>query len=164
MSSFSIEGWCKTGSTEQSTPVEPIHFYINGNDRQRLEQAEVHLQNSDELEVMVDVDMTTLELRLPQDYGPLSDCKLRVYLHADDKRGHFHLVGQRWQPDLYQRGADCPADVAGQSGGHGQAQWCRRCNQSSSAWDTLSGFSRLDRWPQSLSTTSCAPPIASAMS
>lgn len=95
MSSLSIEGWCKTDSTQKSTPVEQIHFYLNGNDHLRLEQAEEHLQKTHESDVMVDVDMATLELRLPEDYGPLSDCKLRVYLRPDDLRGQFHLVGHR---------------------------------------------------------------------
>jgi hypothetical protein len=95
MSSFSIEGWCKTGTTQKSTPVEQIHFYLSGNDRLRLEQAEEHLQQSHAPEVMLDVDMATLDLQVPPDYGPLSDCQLRVYLRAEDQRGQFHLVGHR---------------------------------------------------------------------
>jgi len=31
----------------------------------------------------------------PQECGPLSDCRLRVYLSAGDERGQFHLVGHR---------------------------------------------------------------------
>lgn len=95
MSSFSIQGWCKTADTKHSTPVEPIDFYLNGDDHLRLEQAEEHLQRTQESEMMVDVDMTTLALRLPADCGPLSDCRLRVYLRPDDQRGQFHLVGHR---------------------------------------------------------------------
>lgn len=53
MSSLSIEGWCKTGIMQKSTPVEQIHFYLNGNDRLRLEQAEGYRQSSHEPEVMV---------------------------------------------------------------------------------------------------------------
>lgn len=95
MSSLSIEGWCKTSSMEKSTPVEQIHFYLNGNDHLRLEQAEERLQRTHEPEVMIDVDLTTLQLKVPQGYGPLIDCKLRVYLRPDDQRGQFHLVGHR---------------------------------------------------------------------
>lgn len=95
MRSLSIEGWCKTDSTQKSTPLEQIHFYLSGEDHQRLEQAEMHLQKTHEPEIMVDVDMAILDLKLPADCGPLSDCKLRVYLRPDDQRGQFHLVGHR---------------------------------------------------------------------
>lgn len=93
MSSLSIEGWRKTGSTEQSTPLEQIHFYISGDDHLRLEQAEEQLQRTHEQEVMVDVNLETLQLVLPEGCGPLSDCRMRVYLRPDDQRGQFHLVG-----------------------------------------------------------------------
>lgn len=95
MSSLSIEGWCKTDSTAKSTPLEQIHFYLTGEDHLRLEKAELHLQKTHEPEVMVDVDMATLDLKLPPDAGSLSDCKFRVYLRPDDQRGQFHLVGHR---------------------------------------------------------------------
>ncbi|MEK1907051.1 MAG: hypothetical protein AAAB13_14840 [Pseudomonas sp.] len=94
MSSFSIEGWCKTG-TEKSTPTGMIDFYLDGVYHQHLERAEEHLQKTHEREALVDVDMETLELKLPEDCGPLSDCKLRVYLRPSDQRGQFHLVGHR---------------------------------------------------------------------
>jgi len=32
-------------------------------------------------------------LKLPEGYGPLSDCQMRVYIH--NERGQFHLVGHR---------------------------------------------------------------------
>jgi hypothetical protein len=95
MSSLSIEGWRETDSTQKSTPLEQIHFYPSGVDHPRLEQAEVHLQKTHEPETMVDVDMATLDLKLPSDFGHLSDCKLRAYLCPDDQRGQFHLVGHR---------------------------------------------------------------------
>jgi hypothetical protein len=96
MSSFEIDSWCKTSTDEKSRPMGLIHFYIGGPDRLKLEQAEERLQkNPDESEVMVDVDLDTLELVTPPECGPLSDCQLRVYLRKDDKRGQFHLVGHR---------------------------------------------------------------------
>jgi hypothetical protein len=67
MSRFSIQGWCKTGTTQKSTPVEQIHFYLSDDDHLRLEQAEAHQQQSHAPEVMIDVDMATLDLRVPQD-------------------------------------------------------------------------------------------------
>ncbi|AYF86791.1 hypothetical protein SA496_11320 [Pseudomonas sp. JS3066] len=95
MSTLTIEGWCKTSTGQPSTPVEDIQFYLTGNDHLRLEQAEEYLQKSHLSEVMVDVDMATLDLSMPQEYSPLSDCQLRVYLDSDSNRGHFHLVGHR---------------------------------------------------------------------
>lgn len=94
MSTLTIEGWCKSGSDQKSTPVGDIHFDIGGATHRRLEQAEEQLQKNHEPEIMVDVDMATMNLILPEGYGPLSDCRLRVYL-SEDKRGQFHLVGHR---------------------------------------------------------------------
>ncbi|SDS63306.1 hypothetical protein [Pseudomonas oryzae] len=95
MSSFEIESWCKSKPTEKSVPMGLIHFYIGGEDRLHLEQAEERLQASGESEVLVDVDLDTLELTTPPACGPLADCHLRVYLRKEDQRGQFHLVGHR---------------------------------------------------------------------
>ncbi|TDF84391.1 hypothetical protein [Pseudomonas sp. H9] len=94
MSTLTIEGWCKSDGDRRSTPVGDIHFDIQGATHRRLEQAEESLQASRAPEAMVDVDMATLNLVLPEGYGPLADCKLRVYLD-EDQRGQFHLVGHR---------------------------------------------------------------------
>lgn len=93
MSALTIEGWCKTSAEQKSTQIGEIHFYVDNPLRRRLEQAEEGLQKSHEREAMVDVDMSTLDLKLPEGYGPLSDCQMRVYLHYD--RGQYHLVGHR---------------------------------------------------------------------
>ena len=93
MSALTIEGWCKNSPGESPIPVGEIHFYVDGPLHRRMDQAEERLQKTQEPEVMVDVDMSTLDLTLPQGYGPLSDCQMRVYLHLD--RGQFHLVGHQ---------------------------------------------------------------------
>jgi hypothetical protein len=95
MSTLTIEGWCKVSSEQRPIPVLDIHFCLNGTDHLHLEQAEEYLQRTQESEVMVDVDLATLELGLPKEHEPLSDCKLRVYLNPDTQRGHFHLIGHR---------------------------------------------------------------------
>ena len=95
MSSFEIESWCKPSPAEKSVPMGLIHFYVGGNDRVHLEQAEERLQKTGEAEVLVEVDQSTLELVTPPECGPLSDCHLRVYLRPEDKRGQFHLIGHR---------------------------------------------------------------------
>ncbi|SEE94353.1 MULTISPECIES: hypothetical protein [Pseudomonas] len=93
MSALTIEGWCRTGDDKKSTPIGEIQFYVDGPLHLRLEQAEERLQKTHEPEAMVDVDMSTLDLELPEGYAPLSDCQMRVYLHSE--RGQFHLVGHR---------------------------------------------------------------------
>jgi hypothetical protein len=93
MSALTIEGWCKISSDQKSTPVGDIHFYVDGPLHLTLEQAEERLQKTHEPEAMVDVDMPSMDLIMPEGYGPLSDCQMRVYLH--DERGQFHLVGHR---------------------------------------------------------------------
>ncbi|VVO44746.1 hypothetical protein [Pseudomonas fluorescens] len=93
MSALTIEGWCKVNGEPKPTPTGEIHFYVDGPLHLGLEQAEERLQKTHEPEAMVDVDMNTLELKLPEGYGPLSDCQMRVYIHLE--RGQFHLVGHR---------------------------------------------------------------------
>ncbi|WP_283190132.1 hypothetical protein [Pseudomonas sp. PMCC200344] len=93
MSALTIEGWCKVNGQQKSTPMGEIRFYVDGPLHKGLEDAEERLQKTHEREAMVDVDMDTLELKLPEGYDPLSDCKMRVYIH--NERGQFHLVGHR---------------------------------------------------------------------
>ncbi|MFS2067154.1 hypothetical protein ACEN9D_00120 [Pseudomonas sp. CT11-2] len=93
MSTLTIEGWCKPRPDQKSIPIGEIHFYVDGPLHLRLEDAEERLQKTHEREAMVDVDMSSMELILPEGYAPLSDCQMRVYLH--DERGQFHLVGHR---------------------------------------------------------------------
>ncbi|MCP8478422.1 hypothetical protein NK639_22940 [Pseudomonas sp. ZM24] len=95
MSAMTLEGWCKTSASQKPTPLEDIHFFLSDNDHLRLEQAEEYLQNSETRDVMVDADLDSLDLKMPEGYGPLADCKFRVYLSNADRRGHFHLVGHR---------------------------------------------------------------------
>jgi hypothetical protein len=94
MNTLTIEGWHKPASDKKSIPMGEFHFRVNEPDHLRLEQAEERLQQSDEKEVFIDVDMSTMELVPPEECGPLADCQLRVYLSAD-QRGQFHLVGHR---------------------------------------------------------------------
>jgi hypothetical protein len=105
MNTLSIEGWCKRIGEEKSTPVGYIQFYVSETTHLLLEKAEERLNKSKdvheaeeslrspETEVMVDVDMDTLDLVIPGSCGPLSDCQFRVYLGGEDQRGQFHLVG-----------------------------------------------------------------------
>jgi hypothetical protein len=95
MNTLTIEGWCKASGDQKSTPIGEIHFRVNEADHLRLEQAEERLQETHEPEVMVDVDMSMLEVVTPEQCGALSDCQLRVYLSKGDQRGQFHLVGHR---------------------------------------------------------------------
>lgn len=95
MSAMTLEGWCKSSADQKATPVEDIHFFLSNDDHLRLEQAEEYLQNSEARDVMVDADLDSLDLKMPEGYGPLADCQFRVYLSHSDRRGHFHLVGHR---------------------------------------------------------------------
>ncbi|MCY1287413.1 hypothetical protein D9M68_368740 [compost metagenome] len=95
MSTLTIEGWCKPDNALRSTPLGEFHFEIGGSNHLRLEQAEERLQDSHEKEAMVDADMAELHLVPPEDCGPLTDCRFRVYLSTQEQRGQFHLVGHR---------------------------------------------------------------------
>lgn len=93
MSNLTIEGWYKKNIDDKAIPLGNIHFYVDGPLHLRLERAEEHLQKTLEPETLVQVDMHSLDLKLPDECGPLSDCHMRVYLHYD--RGQFHIVGHR---------------------------------------------------------------------
>jgi hypothetical protein len=95
MNTLTIEGWYKTSETSKPVELGQIHFHVSVADHLRLEQAEERLNKTHEAEIMVDVDMSRMELILPQECGPLSDCQFRVYLSTRDQRGQFHLVGHR---------------------------------------------------------------------
>ena len=95
MNTLTIEGWCKTSDDAKSTPVGDIQFYVSEPVHLLMEKAEERLNRTHEADVMVDVDMETLNLVMPEDCGPLSDCQFRVYLSESSERGQFHLVGHR---------------------------------------------------------------------
>ena len=107
MNTLTIEGWCKRSGDETSTPVGDFQFYVSEPTHLLLEKAEECLNKTKDVheeegsvrspvtEVMVDVDMATLDLVMPEGCGPLSDCQFRVYLGGEDQRGQFHLVGHR---------------------------------------------------------------------
>lgn len=104
MNTLIIEGWCKKIGDEKSTPLGQIEFYVSEPVHLRMEKAEERLNKAQEAHdeeslrlresgVMIDVDMDTLRLVMPEGYGPLSDCQFRVYLGGEERRGQFHLVG-----------------------------------------------------------------------
>jgi hypothetical protein len=96
MNTLTIEGWCKTSDDSKPLALGDIHFHVSLADHLRLEAAEEHLNKTHEAEIMVDVDMSEMNLIMPPECGPLSDCQFRVYLSArGDQRGQFHLVGHR---------------------------------------------------------------------
>lgn len=93
MNTMELDGWCKPTGADKSMPIGLIHFHVSEQDHLRLEEAEEKLADADTQEMMLDVDMSDMELEMPKDCGPLSDCQLRVYINPNDHRGHFHLVG-----------------------------------------------------------------------
>lgn len=101
MNTLSIDAWCKTNANEKSTPIGLFRFFIDEETHLRLEKAEKQLEDSQETEVMVAANMDSLALETSEECGPLSDCKIRVYLDKTFHRGQFHLVGQRSSDDSH---------------------------------------------------------------
>ncbi len=62
-------GWCKTTAEQKPTPLEDIRFHLTDQDRLHLEQAEVYLQENGQREMMVDADLDTLDLHMPEAMG-----------------------------------------------------------------------------------------------
>jgi len=95
MNTMDLDGWCKPKGAAKSDSIGIIHFHISEQDHLRLEDAEEKLAASPGEDMILNVNIDDMELELPQGFGPLSDCQLRVYLSPDDHRGQFHLIGHR---------------------------------------------------------------------
>ncbi|MCR8921913.1 hypothetical protein NO559_03970 [Dasania sp. GY-MA-18] len=95
MNTLTLDGWCKPQGAPKSMPIGMIHFRISEQDHLKMEQLEDKLQNSSDRDVMLPLDINQLELKTPDDCGPLSDCQARVYISPNSGRGQFHLVGHR---------------------------------------------------------------------
>lgn len=95
MNNLTIEGWCRKPGSAAPIPLEGIRFHISDSCHIELEAAEEELLKTQAPEKFVDVEMTSLELEMPPEIGPLSDCQFRVYLGPLDSRGQFHLVAHR---------------------------------------------------------------------
>lgn len=93
MDNLSIEGWYKAAEAHTPTPLDEIRFYISPACHLELEAAEEELLETHAPEKFVEVDIDALQLEMPSDIGPLTDCRLRVYRGGPDNRGQFHLVG-----------------------------------------------------------------------
>ncbi|MAT49979.1 MAG: hypothetical protein CMK32_02200 [Porticoccaceae bacterium] len=94
MNALHLEGWWKKPGSAKSEPIQWLDFTIDEACHRRLEEAEETLQKTGDKETFLDVDETSLNLKAPEECGPLSDCRLRVYLDSTmERRCHFHLVG-----------------------------------------------------------------------
>ncbi len=93
MNTMSLDCWNKPQGANRSTPIGLINFRVSEAAHLELEKAEEALHDTPDKDLMLDMNMDEMELEMPEGFGPLSDCQLRVYLHKDDLRGHFHLVG-----------------------------------------------------------------------
>ena len=89
-----VEGWRKKETDDRPEPVEKIHFHISESLNMQLEDIEEELRRSGKSEAFLDVEPEALELFTSPDCGPLSDCRIRVYLDSTN-HCHFHLVGHR---------------------------------------------------------------------
>ncbi len=88
-----LEGWRKSASTGELTPVHNIHLQVTEACHLMLEQAVEELQQRHEEERLLDIDPEALEVEVSADCGPLASCQLRVYRKPGDEDCHFHLVG-----------------------------------------------------------------------
>jgi len=92
---LSLEAWQKPRQSEESEELGKLRLVIGDREFSSLEKIERDLKESEEREAFMKVSPATLSIQPPKDCGPLSDCKIRVYLREEDDTGHFHLVGRR---------------------------------------------------------------------
>ncbi len=95
MNTMEIDGWCKVPGHSDPEHIDLMHFRVSEDCHLKLEAAEEELLQSSDKERFVEADLASMELELPPDFGPLSDCQFRVYINPRDQRGQFHLVGHR---------------------------------------------------------------------
>ena len=96
---LSLEAWEESSKSDQSEEVGTIRLEIGDREFRSLERMENELKQSENREAFLNVSPQTLSLQTPGHCGPLSDCKIRVYLREEDDTGHFHLVGRRAEND-----------------------------------------------------------------
>ncbi len=95
MYALTLDSFVKPEDAMKSQPAGLVHLELKASDFRRLEEAEAQLQREHQRETMIQIDPKELNLELPKAVPALEDCQLRVYIHEDDERGHFHLVGHR---------------------------------------------------------------------
>ncbi|MDX1452997.1 MAG: hypothetical protein R3183_10600 [Oleiphilaceae bacterium] len=93
MYALTLDSFVKPDNAARSQPAGLVHMEIKAADYRRLEEAEAQLQREHKREMMIEIDPRELNLELPKNIPELEDCQMRVYIHDDDERGHFHLVG-----------------------------------------------------------------------
>lgn len=95
MYALTLDSFVKPEDAMKSQPAGLVHLELKAADYRRLEEAEAQLQREQQRETMISIDPAELNLELPSQVPELEDCQLRVYIHDEDARGHFHLVGHR---------------------------------------------------------------------
>ena len=92
---LSLEAWEKPHHSEESQGLGTLRIVIGDKEYSSLEKIERDLKESEEREALIQVSPAALSLQAPRECGPLTECKIRVYLREEDDTGHFHLVGRR---------------------------------------------------------------------
>ena len=60
-----------------------------------LEKIESRLRDGESREAVLNVKPSRLKVETPPECGPLSECRLRVYLREHDDTGHVQVIGRR---------------------------------------------------------------------
>ncbi len=88
-----VDGWYKPEENARPEHLRSIQFTITEECHRQLESLEEQLQTASDKESWLDVDFSSLELKVTPDCGELTSGGLRVYINPGDERAHFHLVG-----------------------------------------------------------------------
>lgn len=98
MNTLTIDSWCKPEGAERSMPMGEISFRVSEGYHLEMESLGERLAtNADTSQGEIPVDMSTLELKTPNECGTLLDCSFHVYVSKKDHRNHFFLKGHRAQ-------------------------------------------------------------------
>lgn len=91
---LALETYRKPALIGSSESVGYAKVMVGNGGYRELERLEERLRESEQDELMLDIDASDIELELPDDCGDMSDCKVRVYLDGETRAGLFHVVGR----------------------------------------------------------------------
>jgi len=95
MNTMDLSAWYKPEGGNHSEELGTIHFRIDDQSHLLMEQAEEELLETHAAEKFLPIDMSHMELQMPDASETLEDCQLRVVISRQSGRGQFHIVGHR---------------------------------------------------------------------
>ncbi len=92
---LTVETHLKPNQNQASRDVGLTKMLIEESVYHMLEEMEDELVESNQREMFKDIEPESIHLQMPDNFGELSDCQVRMYMPRGVDSGQFHLVGHR---------------------------------------------------------------------